>query len=386
MTVERLTHRASKIIRQAQHNTRKVLALGNPQNYFSPARPGRVVEAPFVFYSWPKMQTERWTYTGYLMTENQQRFGFEFVIYKRLTHADHLGLVPIRWLGQEMFISQMTITDIDGNGFRFAERGGLLRKMPGFASSEHFYVRCDDWFMTEINGRHHLVAEEHTSAASWGINLELTPVTPLVAHGVGGYTRKGLHPDNGCFYVSYPKLDINGTILIDGKVTRAQGSAWMDHEKMSTRGDVDQVGWDWLRFQFNDNSQLMIHQLRRRDGSVDRFSSGTFIKEDGSVIPLVKKDFKIQVTQKWKSGKTKIRWPSHWTVTIPHLDLRLEVSPHVQNQEINTIKNIALASWKGAVTVKGTRSENPIKGEGFVELVGYDTRISRKIVDILLAP
>ena len=56
----------------------------------------------------------------------------------------------------------------------------------------------------------------------------------------------------------------------------------MDHEYSTSALGPEQVGWDWFSIQLDNNTELMVFQLRRADGSVDAFSSGTLVAADGS--------------------------------------------------------------------------------------------------------
>ena len=60
-------------------------------------------------------------------------------------------------------------------------------------------------------------------------------------------------------------------------------------------------------------------------------------------------------------------YPSHWFLEIPSEKLKLEVLPHINNQELN----ITVRYWEGAVKVKGTGNGKALTGNGYVELTGY---------------
>ena len=55
----------------------------------------------------------------------------------------------------------------------------------------------------------------------------------------------------------------------------------MDHEWFTEQLAPDQVGWDWFSVQLDNNTELMLFELRRKDGSIDPYSSGTFIDAEG---------------------------------------------------------------------------------------------------------
>ena len=59
------------------------------------------------------------------------------------------------------------------------------------------------------------------------------------------------------------------------------GAAWMDHEWFTSQLADDQIGWDWFSVQLDNQTELMLFQLRRKDGSIDPYSAGTYIDPQG---------------------------------------------------------------------------------------------------------
>ena len=55
------------------------------------------------------------------------------------------------------------------------------------------------------------------------------------------------------------------------------GTSWMDHEFGTSFLEPDQQGWDWFSLQLDDGAELMLYQMRRRDGRADPHSSGTLV-------------------------------------------------------------------------------------------------------------
>ena len=141
----------------------------------------------------------------------------------------------------------------------------------------------------------------------------------------------------------------------------------MDHEYSTSVLSTDQVGWDWFSFQMEDNTELMLFQIRKKDGSIDPFSSGTWISADGVTQILSEEDFIIQVNKNWESPRTKAVYPAGWQIEIPKLQLQLTIEPLISDQELN----LSYSYWEGAVKIIGTRAEKTIQGLGYVELTGY---------------
>jgi len=141
----------------------------------------------------------------------------------------------------------------------------------------------------------------------------------------------------------------------------------MDHEFSTSALSSDQVGWDWFSIQLDDNSELMFFQIRRADGSVDPYSSGTFIAGDGTVTPLALEDFTIEVTDTWSSPHTGAIYPAGWTVEIPSISVNLVIRPLLADQEFSG----TYAYWEGAVEVSGEGRGSDLNGKGYFELTGY---------------
>jgi predicted secreted hydrolase len=111
----------------------------------------------------------------------------------------------------------------------------------------------------------------------------------------------------------------------------------------------------------------MVFQLRKGDGSIDSFSSGTFVALDGSTRHLGRDEFEIRVEDTRRSSHTGATYPARWTITVPAVELRLEIEPHLADQELT----LSYAYWEGAVRVEGERADHAVRGNGYVEMTGY---------------
>jgi predicted secreted hydrolase len=127
------------------------------------------------------------------------------------------------------------------------------------------------------------------------------------------------------------------------------------------------VGWDWFSIQLEDGSELMVFQIRREDGSIDPFSSGTWIAPDGTTLLLEKDDFKITAQETWRSPSSGAVYPSRWSLEVPEVDLELEIRPVISNQEMD----LNYQYWEGAVDIIVRKAGEQFFGVGYVELTGY---------------
>ena len=133
----------------------------------------------------------------------------------------------------------------------------------------------------------------------------------------------------------------------------------MDHEFSTSALGAEQVGWDWFSLQLDDNTELMVFQLRRADGSVDAFSSGTLIAADGASRTLGPDEFSITPTGEWRSPHTGGVYPNGWQIAVPSAQLDLTVTPYLDDQEML----LSYTYWEGAVQVEGTRAGAPVAGK-----------------------
>ena len=129
-------------------------------------------------------------------------------------------------------------------------------------------------------------AKDPASGLNLSLDLNLADLKGPILQGDQGYSRKGPEPGNASYYVSQPRIATEGTVTVGGEAFTVDGLSWMDHEWSTSALGADQVGWDWFSIQLDDNTELMLFQLRRADGTVDAFSSGTLIAADGSTRQL----------------------------------------------------------------------------------------------------
>ena len=146
----------------------------------------------------------------------------------------------------------------------------------------------------------------------------------------------------------------------------------MDHEFGSSRLRENQQGWDWFSVQFDNDSELMLYQIRRSDGSPDVTSSGSLISSDGAVIHIHPDQMRIQSTDRWRSPRSGAVYPMGWRISVPAFGISVELNPSLRNQELITRGSTNVTYWEGAVDVTGSFGNVAVSGVGYVEMTGYD--------------
>jgi predicted secreted hydrolase len=118
--------------------------------------------------------------------------------------------------------------------------------------------------------------------------------------------------------------------------------------------------------------------MRNADGGIDKNSSGTLVKPDGSVKHLMLNEFSVKSERQWKSPKTAGVYPMGWTVSVPAADVEIKVEPIMQDQELAT-NGAGVTYWEGACSVAGKCKAASVTGEAYVELTGYAEKFHEKI-------
>ena len=150
------------------------------------------------------------------------------------------------------------------------------------------------------------------------------------------------------------------------------GSSWFDREWSTSTLSDEQQGWDWFALHLDDGSELMIYQMRTKNGEKDRYSSGILIDSQGNTETLSAQQFQINTSQFWQSPVSGIRYPVIREILIPQNNIRLMVSASVKQQEWSKEDGFSFNYWEGAVEVNGKKNNHAVTGSGYLEMTGYD--------------
>ncbi|MDP6335905.1 MAG: lipocalin-like domain-containing protein [Nitrospinaceae bacterium] len=345
---------------------------------FRQALPGYAYQFPRDMYSHDDFQIEWWYYTGNLEeAETARPFGYQLTFFRVALDGTGRNPNPSKWNVGHVYFAHMTLTDVDGEKFHFFER--INRKGMGNAGahSRRLMVWNEDWFLTDKDEAHWLKAVE----SGTGINLRLVPEKKIVIHGKDGISKKGRAEGNASHYFSYTRMKTSGTVFVKGKAYKVMGTSWMDREYSSDQLNDELAGWDWFSLKLDDRTELMLYQLRRKTGGADPFSSGTLVSADGTSRHIRQDEFVITSQSQWTSKRSGITYPAGWKLELPGYGIQLTLSPDLPDQELHNLRSISASYWEGSVTAEGTINSEPIKGKGYVELVGYGKALKQDLPD-----
>ena len=337
------------------------------QEQYQEALPGYRYEFPRDHFAHPAYQTEWWYYTGNLTATDGRHFGFELTFFREGVSRD--GEKTGSWDVRDLYLAHLALSDLDGGRFYHAER--LNRAGPGIAGVDATAGRI-------FNGNWEAKIAGDTQALEavdrdFSLHLKLASRKKPVIHGENGVSQKAQGAGRASHYYSLTRLETSGTIELAGKRLSVSGLAWMDHEFFTHQMEKEQVGWDWFSIQLNDGSELMVFELRRKDGSGDPYSSGTFVDKDERTTHLGAAEFSLTPAgAQWTSPATHATYPVSWRISVPKLGLSLKATTKLKSQEMTGQTRLAPSYWEGAIQVEGTSKAADVQGVGYLEMTGYD--------------
>jgi len=352
---------------------------------YEQALPGYHYQFPRDHAAHPTYKTEWWYYTGHLKSDQGRTFGYELTFFRIGT-----GIAPIQekslatkntvkkspWSMDELYMAHFALTDDSGKEFFHTQtlnRSGLNTAK---ADSTRYNVINKGWRVHQTGPD---TFELFARSGEQALQLNLKAQKPLVIHGKNGVSQKANCVGCASHYYSYTRLLSSGTLTWKGKQFPVQGHSWMDHEFGSNQLTSQQVGWDWFSVQLDDNSELMLYQLRQKNGGMDINSSGSWISADGKAAHLKLGEFQSKALAYWKSPQTGGVYPSGWEVLVPNQGLSLHITPTVRKQELTSPTPGGTSYWEGRCKVSGTHNGKAVNGEAYVELTGYSKAFKQRI-------
>jgi predicted secreted hydrolase len=345
--------------------------LGGSDTLHARALEPRAFEFPGDHGPHPEFRTEWWYFTGNVTADDGRELGYQLTFFRSaLTDSSTFSAFqnpdPSAWRSRHAWMAHFAVSDITGARFHAGQR--FARDAVGLAgaTAQPFSVHLDAW-RADGAGTSTFPLRLVAADGDVAIALILDPGKPPVLQGERGLSRKGPEPGNASYYYAYTRMPTAGTFTVGGTTHRVTGASWLDREWSTSALSPDIEGWDWMALQLDDDTELMLYHLRRADGSAGPFSAGAFIDVDGSRTGLDVDDFTMTPLRRWRSGLDDTRYPTAWRVTVPGLELTLDVTAAFDEQELN----LAVRYWEGAVRIEGTRGRRPLRGRGYLELTGY---------------
>jgi predicted secreted hydrolase len=319
----------------------------------------------------PEFRTEWWYFTGSLTAEGGRELGYQLTFF-RSALTDSVSFLRASggerspWRTRHAYMAHFAVTDAGDARFHSVEK--FARGAIGLAGAHAvpFRVWLDDWSVESVSASATFPVRLRARADDIALDLVLQQGKPVVLQGDRGLSRKGAEPGNASYYYSLTRMPAGGTIRTRTGTHAVTGTSWLDREWSTSVLPQGVTGWDWLALQLEDSTELMLYRLRRDDGTVDPFSAATFIASDGTARGFGADEFDMMPVRLWRTADG-VAYPVAWRIALPALELTVDVSAVLDDQELNH----AVRYWEGMVRAHGTHAGRPISGRGYLEMTGY---------------
>jgi predicted secreted hydrolase len=310
----------------------------------------------------PDFRTEWWYVTGALDSP-QPDVGFQLTFFRSRPGIGEGLRSPLA--PRQILFAHAALT-LPGERLRHAERAARAHLGASFSALD-----CDisigAWRMyrQERSAGEVLRLQMQSPQFSW--ELTLTPAQPLLLQGDNGYSRKGHGPELASYYVSWPQLQVAGTLLRDGRPQAVAGRAWFDHEWSTALLGDGAVGWDWLGINLADGGALMAFRMRDAAGAT-LYAHAAWRDAAGRLRQFAAAEVRFTPLRRWISSRSGASYPVELEVRIGEFTLR--TLPVLDDQELSTSRPAPVVYWEGLVRVEGSLS-----GRGYLEMTGYAGRL-----------
>ncbi|GAA5190409.1 lipocalin-like domain-containing protein [Ferrimonas gelatinilytica] len=333
-------------------------------------RPGRTLRFPEDHGPHPEQGIEWWYLTATLQGPGGEVHGVQWTLFRML------GPEPVQeggwWQGQ-WYMAHLAWSPPASRGPHRAwerwGRGGLggPDQAPAGVRAEPFIAWIDHWRL-QSQGEAFLPLNLVASDEGFALALTLDD-SPLVAHGVGGYSEKSGDGALASYYYSLPRLQVQGHLKGAEGWVPVSGKAWLDREWSSRFLDSRFSGWDWLSVQLDSDASLMLFCLRPERGQNPdlRHCAGSWISPEGEVTALLPEQILWQAVDWVRLDGAK--YPVAWEVGVilGESEHHFSVATRSRDQR----NQLSIPYWEGPVIVAGPEGSESL-GVGFIEMTGYE--------------
>lgn len=307
---------------------------------------------------------EWWYFNGILKDKKGNKYSYMDCFIKtdnKKTKLPIFNKIPLK----NLYYSHSLISDIKSK--KFYPRIGyfLMVSKDSFTKPLLFINYADFDFQKYVNN----IIEE-TSKFNYHIKTEdfdlymKSEKKPLLEGGQGFVDLKS----RTSYYYSLSNLKTKGTIYIKGKPIKVTGKSWLDHQWANASYIKDR--WTWFSIQLDNNVEIVCYEYN--DGKNKSYLA-TILYPDNKQESTEEVFLIPMKSNTWKSPITKTTYPLSWKIGIPSKNIEIKVKPLLKTQEmLFGVMNY----WEGPIEVKGNIGKNEVKGQGFLELMGYPKGIS----------
>lgn len=346
---------------QSEQRKSPLHALADSEVSFEQPSKNNVITFPLAHLPKKSYQQEWWYITANLTTESGQSLASQWTLFRRGVEQKHwyfahAALADSKYhqtayrtgreeLGSVEFVAVPFKAKIDD--WQWQSTGNLLPATLSYGAG--LKVSGSDQTRS-INSE--------TDLQPWQVELELSETSTFYLQGEQGFSQKHHTLPIASHYYSQPFIDVSGRVFWQGSWQKVSGKAWLDREWGSQMLALDQQGWDWFSLRLDENTALMVYQIR---SDIKDYLYGSLMYKNGEIRPLNADD--ILVKELSTSISADHKYPQAFNIQLPTENINIDVEV-VNNQQI---MRFGIEYFEGMVTFSGSH-----QGEGFVEMTGYE--------------
>ena len=329
---------------------------------FTPVTKGVEITFPADHQAHSSFRHEWWYLTANLMDENGNALGvqwtqFRFAAAPQKTDKQAKQPKQTAWQSQQIYMAHSAITTKDKH-YADEKWSRDQAELAGISASP-FRVYLDDWQWTSSTDDL-FPATLNANSDQFGYSLTLTSDAPYQKQGEQGYSTKSSDGKVASYYYSQPFIDVSGKVTIDGVTHQVSGKGWIDREWSSQFLLDSQQGWDWFALRLDDETSLVVFQLRNATTGKASYSHAKLMQQDGSGIAISQQDISLTAVKQTEiDGRD---YPTAWQISIPTQQIEVTVSALNPKAKMP----LSVPYWEGPILIEGTHS-----GTGYMELTGY---------------
>jgi predicted secreted hydrolase len=317
---------------------------------------------------------EWWYWNGHLKDKSGKEYSFMDCLFK--VNAKKMKMPILEKISPKVsYFSHSIITDISSKKFYSKVSPISIVSDDSFSDSKLFI----NYLNAEIkNGYTNCIIEKidestyHIKNENVDLNL-ISTKKPILEGGSGFVDLKS----KATYYYSLTNLKTKGKIKVGKKWIDVTGKSWMDHQWAESEYSLDK--WDWFSVQLDNDTEMVCYVY-------DDGKTKTYIA-DVSYPNNKQKHFKkveiIPLKKHWRSPKSKAVYPTAWKIKIPEKNIELDLTAKIVSQEMLFG---SINYWEGPLSVKGIWDGKKVRGDSFMELVGYPSKYNniKYVVDKIL--
>ena len=313
--------------------------------------------------SHPAFRTEWWYVTGWVRDDAGRDFGIQITFFRNRPGVAESG--GSRFAPRQLLFAHAAIANPQWGTLRHdqrAAREGFGLAQAGETSTD---IQVNDWSLRLVDDRY----AARIRARDFTLDLSFDADRPMLLQGTRGVSRKGPRPAQASHYYSRPHLAVSGTLAADGRTSKVEGTAWLDHEWSSEYLAPEARGWDWTGINLDDGGALMAFRIRDRDNAA-YWAGGALQDSAGNAHAFAPAEIAFTPLRRWRSPRTGIEYPVAFRLAAGSVEWTLE--PLQDDQELDARASVGTIYWEGAVCALAQGRE---VGRGYLELTGYGSAL-----------